>query len=35
MELEARAIASAATTADAQAGIRAFLAKEKPDFSGA
>lgn len=34
MELEARAIASAATTADAQEGIRAFLAKEKPDFSG-
>ena len=34
MELEARAIADAARSADGQEGIRAFLAKKPPRFSG-
>lgn len=34
MELETRAIADSARSADGAAGIRAFLAKKKPAFSG-
>lgn len=34
MELEARAIAAASITPDGQEGIRAFLEKRKPSFSG-
>jgi 2-(1,2-epoxy-1,2-dihydrophenyl)acetyl-CoA isomerase len=34
MEIEARAIADAARSADGQEGIRAFLAKKQPRFSG-
>jgi 2-(1,2-epoxy-1,2-dihydrophenyl)acetyl-CoA isomerase len=34
MEIEARAIADAARSADGQEGIRAFLAKKPPRFSG-
>lgn len=34
MELEARAIANAAVTADGQEGIQAFLAKRKPECKG-
>jgi 2-(1,2-epoxy-1,2-dihydrophenyl)acetyl-CoA isomerase len=34
MELEARAIAAASITADGQEGIRAFLEKRKPQFTG-
>jgi 2-(1,2-epoxy-1,2-dihydrophenyl)acetyl-CoA isomerase len=34
MEIEARAIADAARSADGQEGIRAFLAKRPPKFSG-
>jgi 2-(1,2-epoxy-1,2-dihydrophenyl)acetyl-CoA isomerase len=35
MELEARAIAGLALSADGQEGIAAFLAKRKPEFRGA
>jgi 2-(1,2-epoxy-1,2-dihydrophenyl)acetyl-CoA isomerase len=34
MEIEARAIADAARSADGQEGIRAFLAKKPPQFTG-
>jgi 2-(1,2-epoxy-1,2-dihydrophenyl)acetyl-CoA isomerase len=34
MELEARAIAAMSITPDGQEGIRAFLEKRKPLFSG-
>lgn len=34
MELETRAIADSARTADGKAGIAAFLAKQKPSFTG-
>jgi len=34
MELETRAIADSARSADGMAGIRAFLAKQKPTFTG-
>ncbi len=34
MELEARAIAAASTGPDGQEGIRAFLEKRKPAFTG-
>ena len=35
MELEGRAIADSARTADGREGITAFLAKRAPEFSGA
>ena len=34
MELETRAIADSARSKDGAGGIKAFLAKEKPTFSG-